>query len=69
MKLLDAAGPGQMSSLAVDIIAGRPSELDHLVGPILRLARQAAIPTPTYDRIYAALLPQDLRARASPPLG
>jgi 2-dehydropantoate 2-reductase len=51
------------SSMQRDVQEGRPSELEYQTGAIVRLGREAGIPTPVNDFIYAALLPQERAAR------
>jgi 2-dehydropantoate 2-reductase len=51
------------SSMQRDVEAGRPSELENQTGAIVRLGREAGVPTPVNDFLYAALLPQEKRAR------
>jgi len=46
-----------------DILHGRPSELDTQIAAIPRLGRARGVPTPIFDVVAAALLPQELVAR------
>jgi 2-dehydropantoate 2-reductase len=46
-----------------DILHGRPSELDTQIAAIPRLGRARGVPTPIFDVVAAALLPQELKAR------
>ena len=46
-----------------DIMAGRPSELDHLNGAVVRLGRESGVPTPVHAFLYAVLRPQEMQAR------
>jgi len=41
------------TSAARDVAAGRPSELDALVGAVVRAGRRLGVPTPTLDRLEA----------------
>lgn len=50
-------------SMARDIEAGRPSELDDQTGAVVRVGARAGSPTPVHDFLLGALLPQELRAR------
>lgn len=52
------------SSMQRDVQDGRPSELENQTGAVGRLGRAAGVPTPVNDVLYAALLPQERRARA-----
>ncbi|HXW93271.1 MAG TPA: 2-dehydropantoate 2-reductase [Terriglobales bacterium] len=50
-------------SMQRDIADGKPSELEQIIGAIVRLGDQGGVPTPTMECVYAALLPQEIRAR------
>jgi 2-dehydropantoate 2-reductase len=63
MTLVDSLPPDGTASMQRDIMAGRRSELDAWNGAVVRLGREAAVPTPVHSFIYAALLPQELGAR------
>ncbi|CAE8608136.1 unnamed protein product [Polarella glacialis] len=55
--------PGTTTSTTRDVLTGRPSELYELTGGIRHAGRSLGVPTPTHDLIFAALLPQERRAR------
>jgi 2-dehydropantoate 2-reductase len=59
-----ALEPGGYSSLYTDLTAGRRTELETLLGTVVRLGRTHGVPTPACRTIYAALLPHELAARA-----
>lgn len=61
--IIDGFPPDATSSLQRDLGAGRPSELEAVVGAPLRMARECGIPAPALAAVYATLLPQELRAR------
>ena len=63
LDFIDNAAPQIRASMQLDVESGRQSEIESMVGVIGRKGRQLAIPTPTADLIYAALLPVDLKAR------
>jgi len=63
MKFYDSIPHGGTTSLQRDIVDGKPSELEYWNGAVVRLGREAQVPTPTHELIYNCLLPQDLRAR------
>lgn len=50
-------------SIQRDILAGRRSELDSLIGAVVRFAREKNVPVPVNEVFYASLLPTELRAR------
>jgi 2-dehydropantoate 2-reductase len=56
--------PGEgTASMQRDVAAGRPSELEAIIGSVNRLGSVAGVPTPATHFIYASLLPQEARAR------
>jgi 2-dehydropantoate 2-reductase len=61
---LDALPEGATASLHRDLAEGRPSELEEQTGVLLRLAREAGLPLPVHQTLYA-LLRSSLKA--SPP--
>ena len=63
LKFYDAMPATGTTSLQRDIIDGKPSELDYWNGAVVRLGREAGVPTPTHEYIYDCLLPQELQAR------
>jgi 2-dehydropantoate 2-reductase len=64
LRFVDALPASGTSSMQRDIFAARPSELEDQSGAVVRLGRQAGVPTPVHDFLYAALLPQEKRARS-----
>jgi len=48
---------GARSSMQTDLEAGRPLELDAMVGAVGRIGRRVNVPTPINDLLYAILLP------------
>jgi hypothetical protein len=60
VESLPASGTASMQR---DIVDGRPSELEEIIGAVVRLGDQIGVPTPTTDCVYASLLLQELRAR------
>lgn len=63
MGLMDALAESATTSLQRDISAGKPSELEAWNGAVVRLGREADVPTPLHEFIYHSLLPSELRAR------
>jgi 2-dehydropantoate 2-reductase len=51
------------ASMQRDVIGGRPSELEAQAGAVVRFGRAAGVPTPVFEALYAALLPQERKAR------
>ena len=52
------------SSMQRDVAEGRPSELENQNGALVRLGREMGVPVPVNEFLYAALLPQEKRARS-----
>ena len=49
--MVDRAGAEMRSSMQKDAAAGRPLELDHIAGPILRGGREHGVATPTTEKV------------------
>ena len=60
---VDAYPPEYMASMHEEMVAGRPTELEYWNGAVVRLGREAGVPTPVNDFIYYSLLPQEMLAR------
>ncbi|MBU0495366.1 MAG: 2-dehydropantoate 2-reductase [Chloroflexi bacterium] len=65
LVIVDQAAPTLMASMQRDVVAGRPSELESMIDVIGRRGRELGVPTPAADMVYAALLPGEIKARAS----
>jgi len=63
LKFVDGLPEDMTSSMQRDIMEGRPSELEALNGVVVRLGREAGVPTPVNGFIYAVLAPTEARAR------
>ncbi|RMF50011.1 MAG: 2-dehydropantoate 2-reductase [Anaerolineae bacterium] len=64
LSFTDSVPEGATASMQRDIMEGRPSELEAQTGAVVRLGHKHAVPTPVNDFLYAALLPQEMQARA-----
>ncbi len=64
LQRFDNLAPESTSSLQRDVMDGKPSELDAQLGAIVRMGREAGVPTPVCELLYSALLPQERNARA-----
>ena len=53
MERIAVAMPAQLSSTAQDMARGKPSEIDHLNGFVVRRGRELRIPTPANQALYA----------------
>lgn len=65
MAFADAMAPASTASMQRDISEGRPSELEAIIGVVVRLGRETGTATPAASFVYASLLPQELRARGA----
>jgi len=57
MQGYDGMPKGFLASMAHDILAGKPIEVDHLSGVVVRLGSQCGVPTPAHTFIIQALAP------------
>jgi len=51
--MIAAMPPALTTSTARDVAAGRPSELDAIVGSVVRAGRRLGVPTPTLAELLA----------------
>ena len=58
MDLIAARPMGARGSMQADLEAGRPLELEAIVGSVGRIGRKVNVPTPIFDLLYTLLLPQ-----------
>jgi len=63
LSLTMSFAPSANSSMARDIWAGRPSELEYQNGSVVKLAQKHDIDVPVNHFIYHSLLPQEKEAR------
>lgn len=63
LQLIDGLPGETIASMQRDILLGKPSELEYQTGAVVRLGRNHNIQTPANEFVYAALLPQEQRAR------
>jgi len=62
-----AAMPGQLSSTAQDMARGKPSEIDHLNGFVVRRGAALGVPTPANQALHALVrLVEAARGGATP---
>jgi 2-dehydropantoate 2-reductase len=57
LEYLDNSPAGMRSSMMMDVAAGRPTELEALLGGILRRGRRAGVATPAVETLYGVLKP------------
>lgn len=63
MARYDGLPPTATASLQRDVMDGKPSELDAQLGAVVRLGREAGVPTPLHEWMYHSLLPGEKRVR------
>jgi len=64
LAFVDATPADGTASMQRDMAAGRPSELEAIIGAVVRFGDQTGVPTPAMDYVYASLLPQERRTRS-----
>lgn len=69
IALAERLEPHYTSSMYYDLTHGKRLELEALHGTVVRLGREAGVPTPACAAVYAALLPHDRRAQPAGPPG
>lgn len=60
IDLIAARPMGARGSMQADLEAGRPLELEAIVGSVGRIGRKVNVPTPIFDLLYTLLLPHIL---------
>ena len=61
----DGLPPGMTASMQRDILDGKPSELDSLIGVMVRKGDAHGVAVPTFRFFFGSLLPQEKRARVA----
>ena len=69
MAFIDSLPAGGTASMQRDLVAGRPSELEAIVGAVVRAAEASKVEAPVSRFIYSALLLEERRARIAHGLG
>jgi 2-dehydropantoate 2-reductase len=67
LTFIDASAPDIRPSMQRDLEAGRQSELESLIGVVVRLGKEYGVPTPVMDLAYALLKPAHLKASPAVP--
>ena len=62
IAFVDSSAPAVKSSMQRDVELGRRSEMESVIGIIVRKGHERNVPTPVADMIYAALLPGERKA-------
>lgn len=63
LTFLDGLNPVSTTSMQRDVAEDRPSELEAWSGSVVRLGREAGVPTPVHRVVHHALIPWERRAR------
>ena len=63
LAFIDGSAPGIKPSMQRDVEAGRPSELESMLGIVVRLGEELGVPTPVMRVAYALLKPGYLQAQ------
>ncbi|MGZ3649080.1 MAG: ketopantoate reductase family protein [Syntrophales bacterium] len=60
---IDSSAPGIKPSMQRDVESGKRSELESMIGVVVRMGKQYKVPTPVMQLAYAMLKPGELKAR------
>lgn len=63
MQRIDNAPGNVMASMQKDMMEGKPSELNEQTGAVIRMGKAVGVPTPIHEKLFAALLPLEQKAR------
>jgi 2-dehydropantoate 2-reductase len=63
LSFIDSSEPNIKPSMQRDIEGGRPSELESIIGIVVRLGAQLSVATPVMRFVYAMLKPGELKAQ------
>ncbi len=64
LAFVDSMPKEGTASMQRDVAEGRPSEVEGIIGSLVRFGKESGVATPAAAFVYAALLPQERRARA-----
>ena len=62
LEFIDVRGPGMKPSMQRDVETGKPSELESMIGIVVRLGELHKVSTPVMGMVYAMLKPRELLA-------
>ncbi|HYA13795.1 MAG TPA: 2-dehydropantoate 2-reductase [Syntrophales bacterium] len=63
LAFIDGSSPGIKPSMQRDVEAGKRSELESMIGVVVRMGAQHNVPTPVMRLTYALLKPGELKTR------
>lgn len=64
LAFIDSSAAGIKPSMQRDVEAGRRSELESMIGVVVRLGRELGTPTPVMSLAYSVLKPAELKAQS-----
>ena len=64
LAFIDSSDPGIKPSMQRDVESGRRSELESMIGIVVRLGKEAGIRTPVVELAYSVLKPAELKAQS-----
>jgi 2-dehydropantoate 2-reductase len=64
LAFIDASAPDIRPSMQRDLEAGRGSELESLIGVVVRLGQELGVPTPVMRFAYTTLKPAQIKAQS-----
>jgi len=63
LAFIDSSAPGIKPSMQRDVESGKPSELESMIGVVVRMGTEYNVPTPVMQFAYAMLKPGELKAQ------
>jgi 2-dehydropantoate 2-reductase len=63
LAFIDSSAPGIKPSMQRDVESGKPSEVESMIGVVVRMGSQYNVPTPVMRFAYAMLKPGELKAQ------
>lgn len=63
LAFIDSSEPSIKPSMQRDVESGKPSELESMIGVVVRMGAQYNVPTPVMQFAYAMLKPGDIKAQ------
>jgi len=63
LAFIDSSAPGIKPSMQRDVESGKPSELESMIGVVVRFGAEHNVPTPVMQFAYAMLTPGELKAQ------
>jgi 2-dehydropantoate 2-reductase len=63
LAFIDGSAPGIKPSMQRDVESGKRSELESMIGVVVRMGMQYKVPTPVMQLAYAMLKPGELKAQ------